>query len=181
MASDTRDRILAALRTMLARCGPDGITLEGVAAEAGVSKGGLLYHFPSKAALYLGLLESVRDTVAADMAALIDEVGPVRAFLQYAAPTPEENETSAAAALIAAVRSGRDVDPQAQELFAEGFRVWEEPMRSAVADPVQAEIIRLVGNGIYLSSISGLPQPDPALLVQVVDRLVESLDVTAAG
>lgn len=42
---------------MVARDGSNKLTLEAVAAEAGVSKGGLLYHFPSKRALLEGMLE----------------------------------------------------------------------------------------------------------------------------
>ena len=47
-ASETRDRILDALQRILVRKGTAAVTLESVAAEAGVSKGGLLYHFRSK-------------------------------------------------------------------------------------------------------------------------------------
>jgi len=56
MASDARDRILRAVRDLLADGGPSSVTLEAVADRAGLSKGGLLYHFPSKSALYVGLL-----------------------------------------------------------------------------------------------------------------------------
>ncbi len=49
MAADTRDRILDALEKLLLVSGVAQVTLEGVAAEAGgVSKGGLLYHFPQQ-------------------------------------------------------------------------------------------------------------------------------------
>jgi len=51
MAADTRDRILDALETLLLDDGADKATLEAVASRAGVSKGGLLYHFPSKDAM----------------------------------------------------------------------------------------------------------------------------------
>jgi AcrR family transcriptional regulator len=36
--------------------GVSGMTLEAVAREAGISKGGLLYHFPSKVALIGGMI-----------------------------------------------------------------------------------------------------------------------------
>jgi AcrR family transcriptional regulator len=88
VASGKRDRILVALRDLLSRGGTAAVTLEAVAAAAGVSKGGLLYHFPSKSALYIGLLEAVRDRVAADMAASSAAVGAARAYLQYAMPRP---------------------------------------------------------------------------------------------
>src|SRR4051794_29281193 len=46
-----RDRLLDAAEQVVARDGVGNLTLEAVAREAGVSKGGLLYHFRSKADL----------------------------------------------------------------------------------------------------------------------------------
>jgi AcrR family transcriptional regulator len=43
-----RERILEAAYTVAERSGAAALTLDAVAAEAKVSKGGLLYHFPSK-------------------------------------------------------------------------------------------------------------------------------------
>ncbi len=55
--ADTRDRILAAAERLARQVGPGNVSLEAVAAEAGVSKGGLLYHFPSKGRLLEALVE----------------------------------------------------------------------------------------------------------------------------
>lgn len=46
-----QERILAAATEITKEQGPAHMSLEAVAARAGVSKGGLLYHFPSKAKL----------------------------------------------------------------------------------------------------------------------------------
>jgi AcrR family transcriptional regulator len=46
--SATRDRLLDAFEGLLIAHGPRAATLDAVAAAAEVSKGGLLYHFPSK-------------------------------------------------------------------------------------------------------------------------------------
>lgn len=46
-----RERILAAATEITKEQGPAHMSLDAVAARAGVSKGGLLYHFPSKAKL----------------------------------------------------------------------------------------------------------------------------------
>ena len=176
MATDTRERILGALRGMLARGGTTSVTLEAIAAEAGVSKGGLLYHFPSKSAMYLGLLQSVRDSVVTDMAAATARSGAARGFLEYSEPTADD-EADFFTSLIAAVRTGQNADAgeqdgQAAALLVDIFRAWEEPMRAAVGDPVQAETIRLVGFGLYFSALTGLPPVDPGVLAELFDRLV---------
>lgn len=185
MASDARERILAALRHLLNSGGLPAVTLEAVAAQAGVSKGGLLYHFPSKSHLLLGLLEQIRDTVVVDMDRQSAAVGGAQAYLQYAIPTDDEGFFTS---LIAAVRTGTgpdagsdtgpdtgslpETEDRAARLLVEIFTAWEAPMRAEIGDPVQAELIKLVGNGIYLSAIAGLPLPDSDLLAAVFDRVL---------
>lgn len=53
--SPARERILEAAERVVGEVGAARMTLDGVAQAAGVSKGGLLYHFPSKEALLVGL------------------------------------------------------------------------------------------------------------------------------
>jgi AcrR family transcriptional regulator len=64
---DTRARILAAAEQLSCEAGPARLSLEAVAARAGVSKGGLLYHFRSKhdllRALVAAHVEELRDAI----------------------------------------------------------------------------------------------------------------------
>lgn len=52
-----RDRILDAAEQLVRDHGARNLTLDAVAQAAGVSKGGLLYHFPGKDALLAGMVE----------------------------------------------------------------------------------------------------------------------------
>jgi len=54
---NTRGRILAAASQVFAEHGYDGATLDMVAADAGVTKGAVYWHFASKGELFLALLE----------------------------------------------------------------------------------------------------------------------------
>ena len=69
----SRERILAATVQVALRDGVSAMTLDAVAREAGVSKGGLLYHFASKDDLIAAMLEHhagrIQKTVEARMAA----------------------------------------------------------------------------------------------------------------
>lgn len=53
----SKDSILDAAEKVIRRQGMAATTIEGVAAEAGVSKGGLFYHFSSKKEMLLKLVE----------------------------------------------------------------------------------------------------------------------------
>src|SRR3954447_22045743 len=53
----TRDRLLDAAATVVHRDGAQALTLDAVAKEAEVSKGGLLYHFKSKNDLVNAMVE----------------------------------------------------------------------------------------------------------------------------
>ena len=57
--SDLRHRALAAALLIATRDGAASLTLDAVAKEAAISKGGLMHHFPSKDALVLALVEKL--------------------------------------------------------------------------------------------------------------------------
>src|SRR4051812_22840406 len=56
--ANSRDKILAAAADVAREAGPGSLSLDAVASRAGVSKGGLLYNFPTKAKLMQGLVEN---------------------------------------------------------------------------------------------------------------------------
>ena len=63
-SEQTRGRIRVAAAKVIERDGAGHLTLEKVAAEADLSKGGLLYHYPSKDALLQGLLDHLLENRA---------------------------------------------------------------------------------------------------------------------
>lgn len=56
-----RSRLLKAATELIVREGYESLTLERVAKRAGVSKGGLQYHFSSKAVLLRGVCDSLKE------------------------------------------------------------------------------------------------------------------------
>lgn len=178
MVTDTRERILDAMRAVLARGGASAVTLESVAAEAGLSKGGLLYHFKTKQALYAGLLADAEADVVAQMATRTARMSAARAYLDFALPE-SDLEAASTSALIAAVRADDSVGPDAAAALVAGFHRWDEPLLAEVGDPVLAQTIRLVGLGLYLGSVAGIPIPDAALLAELTERLARQAEVSS--
>src|SRR5216684_2889095 len=62
-STSTRDRLLDAAEAVVIEQGVNAMTLEAVAARAKVSKGGLLYHFPSKDAVVQGMVSRIASIV----------------------------------------------------------------------------------------------------------------------
>lgn len=172
----TRDRILDALEGILIDEGASTVTLESVAAAAGVSKGGLLYHFPSKAELMAGLIRRLADRAEEEFReAETSGEGVVRTFLRTSRPA-SKHEAELYWSIIAALRSKEAMTDETRDLVRYFFEEWSRLLHEELDDPVLAETIRLVGDGLYLSSIAGLAQPDPETLRQVMDRLTAQAD-----
>ncbi|MCB1685942.1 MAG: TetR family transcriptional regulator [Pseudomonadales bacterium] len=64
-ARNKRAAILAAAAGIVKTAGAGHLTMDAVAAAASLSKGGVLYHFPSKQALLEGMLERLLEEITA--------------------------------------------------------------------------------------------------------------------
>ena len=77
----TRDRLVAVATRLFAERGYEGTAIEAVLDEAGVSRGSLYHHFPSKLALFEAVLESVETSIGeTTLAAAGDTTDPVAAL-----------------------------------------------------------------------------------------------------
>ena len=103
-----RDRLLDAAETLACSVGAANLTLDGVAQAAGVSKGGLLYHFPSKDALLAAMLERHVDQIDASCCKLLeslpagDAAGLKAWILSMLQPDPVRRDMGAAVLAAAA-------------------------------------------------------------------------------
>jgi AcrR family transcriptional regulator len=76
---DIRETVLAAARGVISKKGASHLTMDAVAAEAGISKGGLLYYFPSKDTLWRELLrECHKDFIRNCLREFLDDPRPDR-------------------------------------------------------------------------------------------------------
>lgn len=174
-ARSARDRILDAFEDLLAEQSERAATLEAVAARAGVSKGGLLYHFASKDALVDGILERF----AADLAQDIDHMraapdGPVSYFLRTSIPSDSRLER----VIVAVARLAQASDARASDALADAQRLWLSELEAVVGDRVVARTIMLIGDGMYYNTAL-LPAANTVLrdeadlrqLIALVERL----------
>jgi AcrR family transcriptional regulator len=170
--SATRRRLLDAAVAVVRREGPRALTLDAVAAEAGVSKGGLLYHFATKDDLVDALIEDWRDSFEAEVAGGAADGGWARAYARaIGARSAEQRATDVA--LVVAVASGS----HALETARSRYPAWQKQLVADASDPVDATIVRLAADGLWIADLLGLAPPTGRLRRQVLARL----DELAAG
>lgn len=161
----TRDRLLDAFETLLAQHGPRAATLEAVAAEAGVSKGGLLYHFASKDDLVDGVLERLLELARADAEQMrTSAAGPVQYYLETSVSEGSELDR----ALVAAARLAQENTAPVRAVLTQVREAWLEALREELADESLARTIQLIGDGLYFNDVSGMPDPEALAHVRAV-------------
>jgi AcrR family transcriptional regulator len=165
-----RERILEAACAVAGRSGVAALTLDAVAAEAKVSKGGLLYHFPSKEALLSGMVDMLcrtcRDIAAAAAQADPEPLGrSARAYL--AACAGDLWRSSRWTALVGALV----FNPELLAAWRADVLAGRAADEEEGVDPAAAEIVRLAADGMWVWGVLGLPGPDRELKAKVVAQL----------
>ncbi len=141
-----RVKVVDAYCTLLHLEGERASTLDAVAARAGVSKGGLLYHFPTKEALGEAVLERFRAAAAADVIEMREAPeGPCHHYVRTSWVTNSSMDELYAAVLRLAQGSWQPAITALEEVHA----AWLAEIRAEVRDAHAAEAIMLIGEGLY--------------------------------
>lgn len=152
-----RTRILAAARRLTLDTGAVP-SLNAVVSAAGVSKGGLIHHFPTRAALVAGLARQALKEVDEAMTRAAASGDAARTWLRLSMPDAAER------ALMQALAEGFHADDEAtRSLLAESrsaLERWEGLIEAEVGDPVRARAIRLVGDALVANAVVGV-EPEP--------------------
>jgi AcrR family transcriptional regulator len=170
ISRSTKINILNAANKVILDKGADALTLEAVAKEAGVSKGGLLYHFPSKSRLIQGMIESMIAGVDATLQEeLVNSSGDyMEAYIQASFKTKTGPE-QISYALFAAISH----DPELiKPLRARFFKMQNEIVAAATSEEI-GTIIRLALDGLWISDLFGFAPPSPELRVKMLDVLLD--------
>lgn len=148
-SSSTRDRLLDALEVLLIEQGERAASLDAVAAQAGVSKGGLLYHFESKDALTAGLLGRLSAAVEDDLARMRNAP---KGVLDYFIRSSVSSHSPLDRTIVAVVRLAQGSHPQVRDALQHAQSQWFDVVREVVDDPTVARAIMLLSDGIYYNS-----------------------------
>jgi AcrR family transcriptional regulator len=143
-AAYTRERLIEAALVVLQQQGTQHLTLDMVAKQAGVSKGGLLHHFPSKDALMEATARHLYECFNAYVEKHYDAdpTTPGRWLRAYVRASFEPFDVPFET-LVGLFIYGRD-SAQLDQLIHDDHALWQERLRSDGVDPVRAAVVRMV-------------------------------------
>ncbi|WP_400162499.1 TetR/AcrR family transcriptional regulator [Brevibacillus sp. TJ4] len=146
--------LLAAAARVIQQRGLGNLTLEAVASEAGVSKGGLLYHFSSKEELVRGLNEQ---SLHVFQKRLDEEYAKTGSYVQaYASASftqiDDPEDYCADSSLLAAIANYREV----LAMWEDDYRLLREKMAEEHIPLEKGLIVRLVCDGLLFSRMFDL-------------------------
>jgi len=170
---DTRRRILDAAQE-LSRCsGTVHLSLDAVAAKAGVSKGGLLYHFPSKALLMEALVEDFLGRYDAALSAEERTGQPDSAIRAYLSQFRAERDRGkpASSGLLAALAEDPDMLAPVRRREADFLA----RIRATASDPELATLAFLAIHGIRAMELLNIKVLERADEDALLDTLAERL------
>lgn len=152
---EARDRLIEAFQAILVDDGERAATLEAVAARAGVSKGGLLYHFSSRSELVGAMLERMRVLGAQDCRSMAESPeGAARQFLRNSVWAGSEVDL----AIVAVSRLAQGGEEPARVALHELKRAWYQLLLDDLGEPAVANAVLHMGDGLYYNaSIGWLP------------------------
>jgi AcrR family transcriptional regulator len=175
--TETRARLLDAATDVLLHDGAQALTLDAVAKQAQVSKGGLLYHFPTKQALIAGMVDRLVGHFDTALAQAGDEPGA--ATRVYLTATVEQQPTAAGSAAdrtTAALLAAAIVEPEALAPLREIYEAWQRRLENDGIDPAVATAVRLAVDGWWLSRLVNLAPPTRGLHERVYTVLTDLID-----
>lgn len=170
-----RKPILLAAGRVIAEMGARHLTLDAVAREAGVSKGGLLYHFPNKEALLAAMVQAYCERLdeAAPVESIKDSLELLRALISHriATRSAHKRDMRTAHGMLAAVAERPSL---IEPLAAYHRRLWDRV--KAGPQPETAILSWLALEGLLFLEVFNTSPFDEAEREQLIGRILALLE-----
>lgn len=166
-------RILAAARAIAVRDGAAHVSIEAIAREAGLSKGGVLHNFPSKRALMEAMLEEMLEEHRA-LHTNLPKTEPCSTLWQHLLTL--RSLSSSDSDLSMAILAVAAVEPELLEPLRSDLKTDLARIASETTDPKMARILFFALQGIRFHKLLKLPDGGSAVLDDLTARIEEMND-----
>ncbi len=174
-ASQTRQRIFDACSRILQREGLSNLTLEAVADEADLSKGGLLYHFPNKVALIEALFEYHNNKFEERLQELAsqEDSKPGAWLRAYAKASIEQMSNPDNVSLYASLFAAEERYTSAHKLMRNKYVDWQKHVDTCRLDPDWAMLVRFAVDGLWFAEMHRYAPPDQERRNRIVSMILD--------
>lgn len=172
-AVETRERLLQAAISALQRQGVHALTLDAVAREAHVSKGGLLHHFPSKDALSEAVLRQLFGDFETRVNVYYETEPPApgRWLRAYVRATYEEDSLplELVTLLLVAVAENRDL----LRLIQADTERWQQRLANDGIPAARATVVRQAADAYWTERLIEPAYGDKTVRQAVMEDLLQ--------
>ncbi|WP_046178124.1 TetR/AcrR family transcriptional regulator [Domibacillus tundrae] len=170
----TREKILIKARELVAREGVTHLTIEKVAKEAEISKGGLLYHFSSKEALIQAMIDDMlkRSNQEIEEKLLSDDTADSSQWFQAFIHTTFD-EFGRKDLISPGLLSILLANPELIETWRNTYDGWTENIEKESDNLIIATIVRLACEGLWFTDMLGFSPVEGASRQQVLETLLD--------
>ena len=176
-----RELLLDSAEGVVVEGGPSRLTLDAVAEKAGVSKGGLLYHFPTKDALVEGMIARLLERGAKRRAEAAEDLapGPARAMKAeiIARLVHPASDRRVGAAILAAVAN----EPELIKTIREHHGARFAAHATGGGSFERRALVLLAADGLFLMEMLQASPFDAEQRKALVDELLRLADEVTAG
>lgn len=176
MRTSKRSQILEAATRVVQREGVKSVTFDSVAAEAGLTKGGLLYHFASRDDLVLAIHQHLADRWEADLVAAAGKSAAEASRDERLAAYAQVAIQSATRAELLLMLEG-STDAAHSAVWEAVTERWAPPPASAGDAPAALDrfIVRLAADGLWLYDSLTSQQLTSEMRRAVAERIADAL------
>ena len=154
-ATETRELIFEACSRILRREGLTNLTLEAVSDEAGLSKGGLLYH------------NDQFETRVQEL--VLEEADEPGAWLRaYARASIEQITDPDNASLYASLFAAEEKYASAHQLMRHKYVDWQRRIEASRLDPTWATLVRFAVDGLWFAEMHKYAPPSDEMRQEII-------------
>lgn len=187
---ERRAQLLALARKVFTERAYDDVSIDDIAAAAGISKGLLYHYFPTKRDLYVAGLRETSNELVGSVSAAIDDSQPPAERVRAALDAYLEHVLAVGSSFVALMRGGIGSDPEVagvveatRQAFVDQFLLRSPLAAMFTADPMVRLALRGWIGMVEAISIEWVSQPvvpRPAVRDMLVENLLAMLLRTRA-
>lgn len=148
-----RQNLVDGAARLAAEQGPAAVTVQAVAQAAGVTKGGLFHHFPTKEALLVGMFTDLLRQLDAQLdAAIAEDPEPYGSFTRAYVDSALQQGDQGFASEWRALTVSMMYDAGLHTMWSDWRRARLERHKETDSNPMH-EIVRLAADGVWLELV----------------------------